>query len=415
MAPQALFVLYDPDPAYDAAAVVASLPPSVLAEDLFALEPQLESLMQNGSAIERWYGLQGFREPNFKSSFLQTGKLLVRKCAAIAHALRRVGPGCSLLVWADTDVEFKRPLDAAFVAWASQHEFAYTPLPGNGFHKRQWNQPDRALPRDPDYPRHDHWIIESGFMSFVPNRCTRALASAAVELYEGGLLALAAHCGMIDGDSRLRIPFRGNRACPLRVARNLFINDVFVWSLLARLAEGQFAAPRGFACCLCAGRNLTQGWFAFVDRLAPARPGHPRVSPFSLQPHYVVHHTFNDGAFNMRYHSSKQHFQASLKASAMRNVTCTADNASKCTDLTLLGTTFNPYTPSADPRLLAANIDRAHWRDQPWDLSELGMPLAPRVATCGCTHESHPDAARTLSCQYRRRDKPACTTEEERI
>ena len=404
-APMPLFVLYDPDPAFDAAAVVASLPPTVLAEDLFALEPRLETLMQNGSAIERWYGLQGFREPNFKSSFLQTGKLLVRKCAAIALTLRRVGPRCSLVVWADTDVEFKRPLDAAFVAWASQHEFAYTPLPGNGYHKRQWSQPDRAFALDKAYATHDHWIIESGFMTFVPNQCTRRLASAAVELYEGGLLALAAHCGLVDGDSHLRFPFRdrGSHACPLRVARNLFINDVFVWSLLARLAEGQFAAPPGFACCLCADRNATYGWFAYEDRLAPARPGHPRVSPFSLQPHYIVHHTFNDGAFNLRFHSSKQHFQTSLRQGAVHNVTCTAANASKCTDHTLLSTTFNPYTPSADPRLLAANVDRAYWRNKSWDSPELGMRLAPRVAACACTHDAHADPAKTVFCQYRGR------------
>ena len=84
-----LYVLYDPDPSFDAAAIVASLPRTVFAEDLFVVEPQLETLMQNGSAIERWYGLQGFKEPNYKYSYLQTGKLLVRKCAAIFHALHR--------------------------------------------------------------------------------------------------------------------------------------------------------------------------------------------------------------------------------------------------------------------------------------------------------------------------------------
>ena len=378
-----LYVLFDPDPSFDAATVVASLQSTVLAEDLFAVEPQLETLMQNGSAIERWYGLQGFVEPYFGYSYLQTGKLLVRKCVAIHHALRRVGSGCSLLVWADTDVELKRPLDAEFIAWASLHEFAYTPLPSSGRYARAWTRhSDRIMQSD---AAESHWIIESGFMSFVPNHCTRRLAAAAVELYEGGLLALAASCKMIDGNSNKRLPIRGSKHCPRLVARNLFINDVFVWSVLARLAEGQFTAPRGFACCLCPGRNLTQGWYAYEGRLAQTL-SNPRVSPFSLQPHYLVHHTFDDGAFNMRLHSSKNGFQRLLKKGAL-NASCTAANASKCNDLTLLTTTFNPYKPAADPRLLATNVDSTYWRGVPWNSKAHGMPLAPRVATCGCTHD----------------------------
>ena len=222
-------------------------------------------------------------------------------------------------------------------------------------------------------------------MSFVPNRCTRRLAAAAVELYEGGLLALAASCRRIDFDGHMRLPpFHGSRECPLHVARNLFINDVFVWSLLARLAEGQFVAPRGFACCLCPESNLTQGWYAYAGRLGAAAPTHPRISPFLLRPHYLVHHTFSDGAFNMRLHASKKGFQKALKDGP--NVTCTAANASTCADFALLSTTFNPYTPSADPRLLATSIDPAYWQGAPWNSTERGMPLAPRVASCGCTH-----------------------------
>ena len=75
-----------------------------------------------------------------------------------------------------TFCRFHRALDGNFTGFTEQFDVAYCPMQG--------------LHLDTGFAD-DTWRIESGVMVFTANTRSRALTRAALELYEGGILAIS--------------------------------------------------------------------------------------------------------------------------------------------------------------------------------------------------------------------------------
>ena len=143
-----LHVLYDPDPTIE----LSQIPSSVVAQNLFEAVPALEVLMRPGSPIDRFYAIRGYSEPyngKFKwdlktTTALIEGKLLVRKVAAINYVVsRETRTGSNkYVIWADNDVRFMRPVDAAFFGFVSRFDVTYIPFKGRT--SRRSNHPVRS-------------------------------------------------------------------------------------------------------------------------------------------------------------------------------------------------------------------------------------------------------------------------------
>ena len=346
-----LFVLYDPDPDIS----ISLIPSWIQAQDLFQAVPAIEIMMRRGSPIDRMYAWLGRKEKFDRGSGnILAAKLLLRKVAAIHYALtRRVRSGHVL--WADSDVQFVRPFDSAFVNFISRFDFAYVPFKG----------PGRYAPRNFTGGLSDAcWWIESGVMTFRVNSRTAAFAAAAVELYEGGLLRLWARCREVSRSSGLpprlgrpaRVAMR-SPACPKFIASNLYGNDIYIWSMLAHLVGSGAKLPQT-VCCLeglaDSKKKFTQGWFSFHTNTL--REGEtPFTSSWRLD-RYAYHHITSKGALSLRMQDLKG--------------------------------------KGRDPLLHASSLNASEWQLEPWDSESPGtIPMRPRIATCGC----HPTSTRPLN------------------
>ena len=352
-----LVVLYDPDPEIS----IADIPSDIFAEDIFVAIPSLRIMVASGSPIDRLYAWVGFRE-RFDSGNhgVQAAKLLVRKVATIHFAVtQRIRSGH--ILWADSDVEFLRPLDAAFFDFIQRYDVAYVPFKGpGGFAARDFTRgyADGC------------WWVESGVMALAVNEHAAALAAAAVELYEGGLLRLWDRC---------RVNLHGNEddkpLCPQFVRSSLYANDVYIWSIVTHLAgyaatEATRSALTGAVCCLdklsLLRRPATQGWFPF--HTSTLRKGETNfTAPWRLD-YYAAHHIVGDGALTQQY-----------RAAIQQNVSLAMRKARSGT------TSVVPRVK--DPALLSSSVNISAWRARPWNASaEDVVPLLPRIALCGCTH-----------------------------
>lgn len=190
--------------------------------DLFLAEPRALALQGADGNIEALYRENGAWEPVEKKLVIQSGKLLCRKVAAIKHAVHAAPDGV-VVVWTDMDVRFQKPLNGAFAAFVREFDVTYCPFLG------------REMMRGLDDP---FWRIESGVFIIVANARTRALTAAALELYDGGILAITRACearGVTEPECAEPWLFR-----------NLFLNDIYVWALLLHGAHRDSKLLREF-------------------------------------------------------------------------------------------------------------------------------------------------------------------------
>lgn len=309
-----LWVLYDPDPALQP--LLATLPARVRAEQIFEAIPRLSRLMSPGtSPIEEAAALTPSWEPLGGSAKKIHGlvylKLLVRKVATIHHALRTLyaegsaqhspaaavaSPHRHLLLWADEDVQLVRAWDARLLDWAAMRDVSYVPLQAPTGNPRFNPKFNFSLEGFAD-PR---WVVESGVMAFGVNRRTLTLAVAAMEMYEGGLLRIGAHCSAVKhtacadaGGGVGGVANASECRCPRWVGHQLYPNDIYVWGLLLRASH--YRHPLGPQLCCLRGRDasddffaLRQGWLPWHTSRQLRPEATPLTAPFSLD-EYAQH------------------------------------------------------------------------------------------------------------------------------
>lgn len=344
-----LLVLYDPDPMR----TVPSFPDGVEVENLFQAIPQLRAYMQSGSPIERFYAFRAtHRRPletfEHKIPKLQAGKLLVRKVAAIHYAISkelRRGGRIATVIWCDADVGFTHAPDALFFAFASRVDVAYVPFKGAGSSAR------RGFSTGFD----GAWYVESGLMAFAVNQRSLAFVASALELYEGGMLRLLElYCSETSDSSE--------STCPKWMNNNLYFNDIYIWSMVAHLAGIGVRVPKA-VCCL--DYDVTQGWLPFhTSTLQPSE--HPLAANFSFT-YYAFHRIASaSGSWTAR-------LSGALGRSSSSPTSATPPSSKKA------------WPPGIDDQLAWSNVWSIAWNRYAWNTTEVGIPLEPRLARCGCT------------------------------
>ena len=186
-----------------------------------------------------------------------------------------------VLIWADADVAFVRPPDARLLDFAKRYDLTYVPFQAPEHTKRfnpSFNFSGGLL--------NDLWVVESGVMTFRTTERSRALAAAAVEMYEGGSLRLAQRCSAARG---LRHLDERQRRCPSWMGPWLYPNDIYVWAVLLRIAYAGLDVS-GEVCCMdhSLTNGLTQGWLPWhtSKQLLPSHTIF--TAPFSLD-EFAVH------------------------------------------------------------------------------------------------------------------------------
>ena len=223
---------------------------SVCRDDIFAAEPRLLPLMRNDSLISSFYDKVGAWEPLQGALSYQTGKTLVRKVAAVYHALHSLPYG-TIVLWCDFDSMLLTTLEEpAFQEFLSRHDFAYIPMRGKSH--AFWTKSPFDMP----------WLIESGVMAFTVNARSRALAAAALQLYEGGMLNLREVCARKLPPADCGEPW---------LETNLFLNDVYVWTLLAHGLHHNSSLLRKHIPSFHRALGLRQAWFG-VHASCPNNP-----------------------------------------------------------------------------------------------------------------------------------------------
>jgi hypothetical protein len=239
---------------------VPSLPSNVCTESLFNVVPGLHLLSnKSSSCIESFYSVAGRWEPYEWTLTVDSAYLLVRKIAALYHALVF---SHQTVTWLDIDVIVVKPPDHRFHKFVSAADVTYTPFVF-----------DRSRHNDvrPFQVEDDYWRIESGIIS-CRQTMTRTLRLM-LKHYDGGAAKLAHECSL-----------RQNWLCDVQwVRQNLFLDDVFVWSM--------FMHGKKF------DHTFKQQWFAATDSLrckdipigSCANSSLPNTSPFRLG-EYFKHH-----------------------------------------------------------------------------------------------------------------------------
>ena len=232
--------------------------------DVFASDGRINALQGRNSSVEQTYLKIGAWEPYEGSLVTQSAKILVRKVAAIADALRRA-PDNVTVVWVDGDVVLQRALDARFLGFCKRFDVVYTAFRGRAANTLGLGDTS--------------WRVESGVIAFTANARSRALAEAAMQVYDGALLSIITRCASKRPHSECAEPW---------LARNLFMNDVYVWALLLHGSHRNSSLLRDLIPSFCHFATiLRQGWFTPSARGNGARGGAlasswPYVAPFNL-------------------------------------------------------------------------------------------------------------------------------------
>mmetsp|Transcript_2059 Transcript_2059/g.3932 ORF Transcript_2059/g.3932 Transcript_2059/m.3932 type:complete len:547 (+) Transcript_2059:44-1684(+) len=210
----------------------------VCAFDLFVREPWLHTAMANGGSIDRFYEFAGDMEPCDQPLKIKSGKLLVRKIAAMYHSLTMMEDGATL-IWLDTDVTIREPVDDLFLAFVRYKDITYIPFMSDP----EWADRNASAInfKSLDDP---FWRIESGLVAMTANNRSRGFLSEVLDLYRGGLLDLASRClKIVNENAKLEdLPLSKfelyNDAKMMEemchqpwLKRNLYMDDIFAVSM----------------------------------------------------------------------------------------------------------------------------------------------------------------------------------------
>uniref|UniRef100_A0A6V3QJU7 Uncharacterized protein n=1 Tax=Lotharella globosa TaxID=91324 RepID=A0A6V3QJU7_9EUKA len=202
--------------------------------DIFERESWLYESMRQGGAIDQFYAYAGDMEPCDQPLKIKSGKLLVRKIAAMYHSLMMMEDG-STLIWLDTDVTIRDPVDELFLAFVRHKDITYIPFMSDPeWADRNSSAIDFKSLDDP------FWRIESGLVAFTANDRSRGFLSEVLDMYRGGLLELAQRCLAVinEGKKIQDIPISKFKAYQNSemveemchqpwLKRNLYMDDIF--------------------------------------------------------------------------------------------------------------------------------------------------------------------------------------------
>ena len=233
--------------------------PNVCTIDLRAQFDWLEYEIHNeDSGLNKYFKLSSYFDPFSnpkKRVTIKYGHVLLFKAASIYHAIHSTRVEGSLVFWLDTDVTIRDPLPTHAIDWLRKRDVTYVPFyvyPSNFNRWLEFNL--NKISEEKRLMNQEWWRIESGVVAFSVNERTRAFAKKAIDLYRGGMYWLAKACfNKFDHQEEAKFCKK------LRVKNNLYLNDVFVFSLLLHSdihKDSLFHV------------NLTHGWFA-VKGLEP--------------------------------------------------------------------------------------------------------------------------------------------------
>jgi hypothetical protein len=242
--------------------------------DLFHVVPELHHwLYSNASCIDAFYKIAGHSEPFDKTLIFKSAKVLVRKTAAIFHAVHSL-PNKATVLWVDFDVapSAEAALDwTVFWNFVQQHDVSYLPfvhakrtvsavLSGASFPPHGGPLPNTTRCTDPgrDVDKaalgSTMWVVDTGVLALVVSDVTRELVALVLGHYDSTAAELASKCLC-----QIR---RSQEGCA-QVRRSLYLNDLFVWTLYLQAelspAESMPVLPR-------LRSPLSHGWFAVGNR-----------------------------------------------------------------------------------------------------------------------------------------------------
>lgn len=212
--------------------------------NLFNAYPWLHEMLSSPhSMLNKYYKIATFFDPASapKVGGVKMGHVLMLKVASIYHAVSRSTPG-TLVFWVDTDVSLRKPFPQQVVHWLSIRDVTYIPfVVGGGMGMfANFNSSDFADESSRLFG--DFWHVETGLFAVSVNERTVFFLHSALAMYTGKMYFLAKAC------------FNNASFCHLeRYKSNLYLNDVFVFSLLLHC---DIHVDPFFHC------GLRHGWFA---------------------------------------------------------------------------------------------------------------------------------------------------------
>ena len=253
--------------------------------DLMKAVPVITELTHSpDSCIDAFYRIAGRREPFERAGIrFKSGKLLVRKVAAIYHATS-FSPQGHCIVWVDMDVTYRRPIDDGFLRFVQRFDVVAVP---NQVHA-------------PVGLNHSRWFTETGILAFTTGDNSQRLLRQVLDHYDGGAVDLASACLCHPLQSS-----SSSRSLPCDkswLTSHLYLDDLWVWTLFLHWQAAQDLPVKG----------LRQGWFA--SKPYKPCPGFPatrcactsrcarpnatsETSPFEIA-RYLLHH-MGQGALSL--------------------------------------------------------------------------------------------------------------------
>jgi hypothetical protein len=245
--------------------------------DVFEAVPWLHNISTAGGALDQFYQFAGRMEPCDQPLKIKSGKLLVRKLAAIYHTLQSV-PFGTTVIWLDTDVVFRTPQDKLFFYFPTQNYISKIKTTPNLLGAYNQNADSDKL----DSP---YWRIESGIVVITNDKKSIHLFEKATDMYRGRLLKVSQDC--------LRDPLTHPNLCnEIWFQRNLYLDDIFAFSLVLHETKS----------------HLKHGWLHLSKEsgyeFAHLRQAQtPYTTPFDVCDY--LFHNIGNGAYSSGFRFSK--------------------------------------------------------------------------------------------------------------
>ena len=242
-------------------------------------------MSKKSGAIDQFYSFAGFMEPCDQPLRVKSGKLLVRKLAAMSVAVSEL-PTASIVIWLDSDVTFvSSSLDDDFRSYVLKFDVTFIPFTTN----KQWD--DNIVPNFQNSLDNPYWRIESGFVALQVTKSTKIFLEYGKKLYSGALLNIARSC--LQGAKLYQY------CTTIWLQRNLYPDDLYVLSLALHefhvrktISLGWFWYGCSAYCPLCPDLNISLKEYPYPHTCYGAK----HVSPFHLGKY--AHHWIGNGYYS---------------------------------------------------------------------------------------------------------------------
>ena len=200
------------------------------------------------SSLNRFIRFAGAYEPFSRPMRSKVNHLLFRKMLAVWHMLGMVADG-TLLIWLDSDVTIENKLSEEVVAWLKKRDITYIPT----YHAHKQSQ--QRMTADWYSKLRSDWFVETGIFSVTKSAKSLTFFKRIVELYLGDLQQIAEMC-VSDSVYDKSLKHRCKCSSPA-VYTNLYMNDIFVFSLLTHASLSKNRCISKYALL----EELLHGWF----------------------------------------------------------------------------------------------------------------------------------------------------------